>query len=220
MEITWHGHSCFRLIERGMAAIVTDPYDDSIGYPALKLKADVVTVSHDAPGHNNAAAVRAQRVITGPGEYEIGGVFVTGIATDGGSDEKDKKKKGAADAKRNTLYLIDFDGLTVCHLGDLDRVLTQAQIEALGSVDVALVPVGGGGGLASSQAAEVISLIEPSIVIPMHYKTSDVSLKLDPVGKFLKEMGLGTLKPEASLKLSKSDLPDETRVMLLDYRPG
>ncbi len=220
MELTWHGHSCFRMIERGMAAIVTDPYDDSIGYPALKLKADVVTVSHDAPGHNNVEAVKAQRAITGPGEYEIGGVFITGIATGGEKEEKEKKKRNGAAAKRNTLYLIDFDGLTICHLGDLDSVPTQAQIEALGSVNVALVPVGGGGGLNASQAAEVISLIEPSIVIPMHYKTGDVSLKLDPVSKFLKEMGLGTLKPEASLKLTHSDLPDETRVMLLDYRAG
>ena len=214
MELTWHGHSCFRMVERGMASIVTDPYADSIGYPPLRLKADVVTVSHDAPGHNNVDAVRAQRALTGPGEYEIGGVFITGIAT----GERDDKKK--PDLKRNTLYLFDFDGLTVCHLGDLDSVPTQAQIEALGSVNVALVPVGGGGGLNASQAAEVISLIEPSIVVPMHYKTPDASLKLDAVGKFLKEMGLGSLKPEASLKVSTSELPDETRVVLLDYKAG
>lgn len=213
MEIVWYGHSCFRMIERGMAAVVTDPYDESIGYGPLKLKADIVTVSHAAPGHNHVDAVKGdRRVITGPGEFEIGGVFVTGIATDG-----DKKKK-AAELKRNTLYLFDFDGLTVCHLGDLDHVPSQAQIEALGAVDVALVPVGGGGGLNASQAAEVVSLLEPSVVIPMHYKTDAVTLKLDPVAKFLKEMGLGAIKPEPSLKLSKSSLPDETRVVLLEHK--
>lgn len=213
MEIVWYGHSCFRMIERGMAAVVTDPYDESIGYGPLKLKADIVTVSHAAPGHNNVDAVKGdRRVIAGPGEFEIGGVFVTGIATDG-----DRKKK-AAEPKRNTLYLFDFDGLTVCHLGDLDHVPSQAQIEALGAVDVALVPVGGGGGLNAAQAAEVVSLLEPSVVIPMHYKTDAVTLKLDPVAKFLKEMGLGAIKPEPSLKLSKSSLPDETRVVLLDYK--
>jgi len=137
MEIVWYGHSCFRMIERGMAAVVTDPYDETIGYGPLKLKADIVTVSHAAPGHNNVDAVKGdRRVIAGPGEFEIGGVFVTGIATDG-----DRKKK-AAEPKRNTLYLFDFDGLTVCHLGDLDHVPSQAQIEALGAVDVALVPEG------------------------------------------------------------------------------
>jgi L-ascorbate metabolism protein UlaG (beta-lactamase superfamily) len=204
------------MIERGMASIVTDPYDDSIGYPALRLKADIVTVSHDAPGHNCLDAVKGEkRAITGPGEYEMGGVFITGISTGRGNGDKKKKADGA---KRNTLYLFDFDGLTVCHLGDLDHVPTQAQIEALGSVDVALVPVGGGGGLNAAQAAEVISLLEPSVVIPMHYKTSATTLKLDLVNKFLKEMGLGTVKAEPSLKLTKSSLPEETHVVLLEYR--
>jgi L-ascorbate metabolism protein UlaG (beta-lactamase superfamily) len=204
------------MIERGMASIVTDPYDDSIGYPALKLKADIVTVSHDAPGHNNLDAVKGdKRAVTGPGEYEIGGLFITGISTTHANGDRKKKSE---EAKRNTLYLCDFDGLTVCHLGDLDHVPTQAQIEALGSVDVALVPVGGGGGLNAAQAAEVISLLEPSIVIPMHYKTSATTLKLDSVSKFLKEMGLGAAKEEASLKLTKSSLPEETHVVLLDYK--
>ena len=215
MEITWHGHSCFRIIERGMAAVVTDPYDDSIGYPALRLKADIVTVSHAAPGHNNLDAVKGvQKTITGPGEYEIGGVFITGIAT---SRSNGEKKKGD-ESRRNTLYLFDFDGLTVCHLGDLDHVPTQSQIEALGAVHVALVPVGGGGGLNAAQAAEVISLLEPSLVIPMHYRTPAVSLNLDPVSKFLKEMGLSSAKEEASLKVTRSSLPEETHVVLLDYK--
>lgn len=214
MEIVWHGHSCFRLLERGMASVVTDPFDESIGYGPLKLKADIVTVSHDAPGHNNVDAVKGGNVhtLTGPGEYEIGGVFITGLSTD------HERKKKDADGRRNTLYVFDFDGLTVCHLGDLDHVPTQTQIEALGSVDVALIPVGGGGGLNAAQAAEVVSLLEPSVVIPMHYKTEAVSLKLDPVSKFLKEMGLGALKPEPALKLTKSSLPDETKVVLLDYK--
>jgi L-ascorbate metabolism protein UlaG (beta-lactamase superfamily) len=202
------------MIERGMASVVTDPYDDSIGYAPLKLKADIVTVSHNAPGHSNLDAVKGGSVhtITGPGEYEIGGVFITGLSTDG------ERKKKDADGKRNTLYVFDFDGLTVCHLGDLDHVPTQTQIEALGAVDVALIPVGGGGGLNAAQAAEVVSLLEPSVVIPMHYKTEAVSLKLDPVSKFLKEMGLGALKPEPAIKLTKSSLPDETKVVLLDYK--
>lgn len=213
MEITWYGHSCFRLMERGMAAVVTDPYDDSIGYPSLKLKADIVTISHDAPGHNNVDAVKGEkRALTSPGEYEIGGVFVTGIAT----DQLGRKRK--PEDRPNTLYLFDYEGLTVCHLGDLNHVPTQAQIEALGAVDVALVPVGAGGGLNSAQAAEVISLIEPSIVIPMHYQTEQVNLKLDPVSKFLKEMGLNTVRTEPSLKVSKSSLPEETHVILLEAK--
>ncbi len=214
MEITWFGHSCFRLMERGMAAVVTDPYDDSLGYPPLRLKADIVTVSHAAPGHANLDAVKGDpRAITGPGEYEIGGVFITGVPTG-----RDGDKKKAADSARNTVFLFDYDGFTVCHLGDLDHVPTQAQIEALGSVDIALVPVGGGGGLNAAQAAEVISLLEPGIVVPMHYRTDGGSRNLEPVSKFLKEMGLGAVKPEPLLKLSKSGVPEETRVVVLEAK--
>jgi L-ascorbate metabolism protein UlaG (beta-lactamase superfamily) len=85
MEITWYGLSCFRLTERGLASVVTDPYDSQVaGYDALKLRADIVTVSHDAPGHNYVAAVKgSSHLITGPGEFEIGGVFITGIQTNG-----------------------------------------------------------------------------------------------------------------------------------------
>lgn len=213
MEVTWYGHSCFRLSERGSASIVTDPYDKSIGYDVPRLKADIVTVSHEAPGHNHVEAVKGARSITGPGEFEIGGVFITGIAM---SHPGEKKKRD--EAKKNTLYLFDFDGLTVAHLGDLDHVPTQSQIEDLGTVSVLLVPVGGGGGLNAAQAAEVISLIEPSIVVPMHYKTPDTTLKLDPLGKFLKEMGLGTVKAEETLNVKKGGLPEETHVVVLNYK--
>jgi L-ascorbate metabolism protein UlaG (beta-lactamase superfamily) len=216
MEITWFGHSCFRLMERGLASVVTDPYDDSVGYPSLKLKADIVTVSHPAPGHSHVEAVKGEkRALTGPGEYEIGGVFITGIPT---GRDGDKKKGKGAETKTNTVYVFDYDGFTVCHLGDLDHVPTQSQIEALGAVDVALVPVGGGGGLNAAQAAEVISLIEPSLVVPMHYRTNNGSSSLDPVSKFLKEMGLSTAKTEPMLKVSKSALPDETHVILLEAK--
>ena len=116
------------------------------------------------------------------------------------------------------MFVFDYDGLTVCHLGDLDHVPTQAQIEALGAVNVALVPVGGGGGLNAAQAAEVISLLEPSIVVPMHYRTETGSLSLDPVSKFLKEMGLGVSAPESMLKVTRGSLPEETHVVLLEIK--
>lgn len=215
MDITWYGHSCFRLSERGLATIVTDPFDDSIGYHPLRLKADIVTVSHAARGHSNLEAVKEARPITGPGEYEIGGVFITGIAA---ARPGDKGRSGPG--TRNTVFVFDFDGLTVAHLGDLDHVPSESQIEELGNVAVALVPVGGGGGLNATQAAEVISLIEPSIVVPMHYKTNDTPLKLDPLSKFLKEMGLSTVKTEDSLSVKRGSLPDETHVVVLEYKRG
>jgi L-ascorbate metabolism protein UlaG (beta-lactamase superfamily) len=210
MELTWHGLSCFRMRERGMATVVTDPYSPDLGLPPLKLKADLVTVSHDAPGHNYARGIKGHRmVLTGPGEFEVGNVFVTGITM----ASQAKRKNGAGP---NTLYVFEFDGLTVAHLGDLSYVPTQSQIEDLGAVDVALVPVGGGGALAPGEAAEVISLIEPSIVIPMHYKTGSETVKLGVVSRFLSEMGISKLLPQPELKITKSALGDSTQVILLE----
>ena len=214
MEITWYGHSCFRLTERNFATVVTDPFDNkTIGYSSLKLRSDIVTVSHDAPGHNNTDAVKGtSHVIDGAGEFEIGGVFITGVQTDGA---RKKSKEQGAD---NTVFVFDYDGITVAHLGDLKQVPTQSEIELFGTVNVALVPVGGGGGLNAAKAAEVISLLEPNLVVPMHYSTPATKLSLDALNKFLKEMGLSKLDAQPSLKVTRSSLPSETHVVVLEYQ--
>ena len=213
MEINWYGHSCFRLTERTLATVVTDPFNHQVvGYDPLKIKADIVTVSHDAPGHNFVSVVKGtSHVIRGPGEFEIGGVFITGVQTDG-HIKKDTGKPS------NTLYVFDYEGLTIAHLGDLRQVPTQAEVEALGSVNVVLIPVGSGGGLNAAKAAEVVSLLEPNIVIPMHYATPATKLTLDLLDKFLKEMGLGIPETLPTLKVTANNLPEETRVVVLDYQ--
>lgn len=213
MEISWYGHSCFRLSDRGQAAVVCDPYDHrEVGYEALKLKADIVTVSHESPRHSYLGAVKGDPyVIRGPGEYEVGGVFVTGVRTD------TKRRKDTPD-KINTLYLITYGGINIIHLGDMLQVPSQAEVESLGPVHVALVPVGGNAGLNASRAVDAISLFEPNIVIPMHYATPETKLKMEPISKFLKEMGLSTVETIPSLKLiSPASLPEEMQVVVLDY---
>ncbi len=213
MEITWYGHSCFRISERGMASVVTDPYDhEEIGFSPLKLKSEIVTVSCDQPGHNYIKAVpKSAMVINGPGEYEIGGVFITGVQTNG------NKKK--SEEQHNTLYVYDFDNLTVVHMGEVTRVPSQAEIETLGTVNIALVPIGDYTSLNASKAAEVVSLLEPNIVIPMHYAVEGSKMKLDPLAKFLKEMGLTQLETMESFKAANaSALPEETKVVVLDIR--
>lgn len=213
MDITWYGHSCFRLSDRGVT-VVTDPPSDDMGYERPRIRADVVTISHEHPGHNNRIGFRGgPKFFGGPGEYEVKGVFITGIATyhDG--------RKGASRG-RNTVFLFEFDGVTICHLGDLGHVPTQAEVEALSSVDVLLIPVGGVNTIDPSKASEVISLIEPLLVVPMHYKTPVEKAKLQTVDKFLKEMGLDPMPLQLELKVTKSSLPEETQVVLLDYRRG
>lgn len=216
MEITWYGHSCFRLTERNYATVVTDPFDSKkVGYDALRLKSDIVTVSHDAPGHSNTDAVKGvSHIINGAGEFEIGGVFITGVQSDSGSSKKKSKEPSA----RNTIYVFDYDGITVAHLGDLTQTPTQSEIESLGTVNVVLVPVGGGNGLNAAKAAEVISLIEPNLVVPMHYSTPAAKVSLDSLNKFIKEMGLSKADTQPSLKVTRSGLPNETHVIVLDYQ--
>ena len=202
-------------MERSAAAIVTDPFGKSIGLEPPRLKADVVTVSHQAPGHNNLAIVKGARPITGPGEYEIGGAFITGVRTTASNAEE-----VANPPPENTAYVIEYESASVCHLGDLSAIPAQPQVEALGTVNVLLVPVGGGQGLNAAQAAEIISLIQPSIVVPMHYKSGKNKLKLDPLSRFLKEMGLGNVQPEPNLKVTKANLPEETQVVVLGPKGG
>lgn len=205
MEITWYGLSCFRIVERKHAAVVTDPYGNTIGLPELKLRADILTISHEAKGHSNLAAVSGTRqIIDGPGEYEIGGVFITGIAT-----------FRKVDNGRNVLYVFDMGGLSVAHLGDLQQVPEQKQIEALGQVNILLIPVGAGKSLNAAQAAELVSLLEPNIVVPMHYKIPGLKLDLDGVDRFLQEMGVTEPREEASLKVSAGQMPEETETVLL-----
>jgi L-ascorbate metabolism protein UlaG (beta-lactamase superfamily) len=210
MEITWLGHSCFKI--RGkQTTIITDPYSPDLGYSLGKLNASIVTVSHQHPEHSFTAGVGGDpRAITGPGEYEISNVLVIGVATF--HDEDRGKIRGA-----NTAYLIEIDEISVCHLGDLGHVLTDEQVEELGNVDVLLVPVGGVSTIDSQVAAEIVRQLEPKAVVPMHYKTPALSRKLEPVEAFLKEMGADNITPQAKLSLTKSSLPISPQVFLLEF---
>ena len=213
MEITWLGHSCFRLRGRE-AAVVTDPCAKSTGYSVGRLAADIVTVSHDHPGHNNVAAVTGSpRVVQGPGEFEIAGVLIMGIRTY--HDEEKGERLG-----KNIAYVLEVDDLRVCHLGDLGHVPTPEQVEELSGVDILLAPVGGNNTIAAAAAAETVSLLEPKLVLPMHYQTPAAKAQLDPLDRFLKEMGAPSALEERQAKLSitKSTLPHETKVLVLDYR--
>jgi len=210
MEITWYGQTCFRLNERGLAAVVTDPYPPDIGLTLPRSRADVVTASYDDPQCRYTSGVRGPfKLLDGPGEYEIGGVFITGIATF--ADGKRGKLRGL-----NTIFNFDFDGLTVCHLGRLGHVPTQSQVENLGTVNVLLVPVGGGGSLSPAQASEVISLFEPNLVIPMYYKVRGLQASLGTLGRFLKEMGLEKVDNQETLKVNATSLSEETQVVTLE----
>jgi L-ascorbate metabolism protein UlaG (beta-lactamase superfamily) len=210
MDITWLGHSCFK-IKGSRATVITDPYPPTLGYALGKPIAHVVTVSHQHPSHAYVQGIGGEpKLITGPGEYEVRDVLVIGVSTF--HDAVRGSKQG-----KNTAYLMEVDEVSVCHIGDLGHVLTASQVEGIEGVDVLLLPVGGGSTINASAAAEVVRQLEPKVVVPMHYKTKVVSGELEPVDNFLKEMGVIQIDPQPKLSLTKSSLPISMQVFLLDY---
>ncbi len=211
MEITWYGFACFRL-RSSQATLVTDPFARNMGYPLPRIRAGIVTVSHGHSDHNYVQAIRGEpKVVEGSGEYEIKGVFITGIASY--HDAHRGAQRGP-----NTIYLIEMEGMRICHLGDLGHMPEEDTLEALGDADILLIPVGGGPTIDGAQAAELVGLLNPKIVIPMHYQTEGLRFRLEPVDGFLREMGVEGAVPQASLRVTARTLPQETQVVILDYR--
>jgi len=211
MDITWYGQSCFRLKDRSVS-VVADPYAKAGGLKLPRLTADIVTISHDHADHNYAEGVKGDPfVINSAGEYEVKGLFITGMAM--WHDDKHGAERG-----RNTIYVYDFADARVCHLGDLGHAPTQTQVEEMGDVDVLLVPVGGHYTIDARQAVEVVSLIEPSIVIPMHYALPGMETPIEGVEAFLKEMGLRDPERLDAYAVTGKRFPEETQVVLLENR--
>lgn len=211
MDITWLGHSCFK-IKGKQATVITDPFSPSLGYPMSKTTADIVTVSHSHPGHSYTEGISGtHKIINGPGEYEVGGVLFIGLETF--HDSEKGKKSG-----KNTVYLMEVDEISICHLGDLGHTLNAEQLEEMGKVDILLAPVGGLSTINASGAAEAVRQFEPRIVIPMHYKTPAIKWELDPVDRFLKEMGANEVAPQPKLTVTRANLLEGTKVVVLAYQ--
>jgi L-ascorbate metabolism protein UlaG (beta-lactamase superfamily) len=213
MDLTWLGHACVRL--RGKEGVVLmDPCARSTGYTLGKQAADIVTASRRDPEHAFTEIVTSEhRLLDAPGEYEIQGILLTGVQTD--HPKKDAARNGA---ERTIAFVVQIDDLRVCHLGDLSHTPDQALIEELSDIDVLLTPVGGHGALDAAGAAEVISLLQPRIVVPMRYRTDSSSGDLDPLEPFFKQLGRPAPEPVARLSVTRSNLPDETQIAVLDYR--
>ncbi len=210
-EISWLGHSCFRVRARE-ATLVTDPYNRKLGFDFGNPRADIVTVSRPGEKYSFLEAVKGEpKVLSGPGEYEVNGVFITGIGTY--ADDKQGKVRG-----KNTVYIFEVEGMVICHLGAIGHVPTAEQREQMSNIDVLLIPVGSNPTINASQASDVISTIEPHIVIPMHYRTDILDPDLDGLEKFAKEMGISDITAQERLNLKPSDLPEGTKVVILDYK--
>lgn len=219
MEITYFGHSCFKIKTKELTLIV-DPFDpEKLGIKLPKLEGDAVLITHDHFDHNYKKGVSGYRLLVdGPGEYELSGVKIMGIPTKHGGDDADAAKGGMAQS--NTMYYIEAeDGVSVLHCGDLGHTLDDATLEKFGEVTALLIPVGGVYTIDAEKASKVISSIEPAFVVPMHYKMNGSKIgDIATLEKFLDEMGLenGAVKRSNILKISSADNEAETQVIVLE----
>jgi L-ascorbate metabolism protein UlaG (beta-lactamase superfamily) len=209
-DIRWYGHNCFRIRARE-GTIVTDPLDRKTGYSiGSRLSTDIVTVSHDHPGHTNLKAIKDDyALIDSPGEYEIHEIFVYGHRS-----FHDANK--GADHGYNTIYVIEAENMRIAHLGDLGHDLTPDLTDAIDNIDVLLIPVGGGEGIISPEtAAKIVGHIEPDIVIPMQYATGRGDKDLAPVDTFAKHLGMDLPEAIDKITFKPSDLVNAMSLVVL-----
>ncbi|MDO8664443.1 MAG: MBL fold metallo-hydrolase [Candidatus Liptonbacteria bacterium] len=217
MVITYYGLSCFK-IQSGDTVLAIDPYSKESGLVPPRFEAHAVLSTHDHDNHNNIEALASKEEdegafkITGPGEYEVRGITVRGIASF--HDSKGGKVKG-----KNTIYVIEMEGMRLVHMGDYGEKELRSEVqEALGTPDILFIPVGGeaGGTIDAEDAAKLLNQVEPRIIIPMHYKIVGLKDKLDGVEVFMKEMG-EKAEPEEKFTIKKKDLPsaEQSKIVIL-----
>lgn len=215
MDITYLGHSSFRLKAKE-AAVVTDPFDSKmVGLKYSGVEGDIVTISHNHEDHNQAGSVTgARKVIDGPGEYEVMGVSFIGLRSF--HDTKNGEERG-----ENTIFVIEADGLRLVHLGDLGHPLSQELIEDIGDIDILMVPVGGEYTIGPKEAGDIVRELQPKIILPMHYQTPGLKpetfSKLSGVEPFLKEVGL-SVENLPKLSIKKEELLEEQKVVVLEKK--
>ena len=218
MNIIWYGQSCFQISssqgKNNHVSIIIDPFGGDIGLKLpRKLEADIVLVSHDHFDHNNIKAVSGSPlIIEGPGEYDARGVFIQGIS--GYHDNSQGAERGNV-----TIYIIEAEGMRICHLGDLgQKELSSDQLEKIGEVDILIIPVGGVYTIDADEAIKIMAQVEPKITIPMHYQIPKLKIKLGGIDKFLKALGMKSLEPLPKLSIKKKDISsEEAKIIVLQH---
>jgi len=214
MEITYLGHSSFK-IKGKKTTLITDPFDSTAtGLKFPKSEAGIVTVSHDHPDHNATSQVGGNPfIVNGPGEYEVQGVGIIGIPSF--HDGEHGKLRG-----KNTIFHIEVDGVHILHLGDLGEMITDKEIEEAGKVDILFIPVGGHYTITAKEAVSIIKELEPLVVIPMHYNRSGLDQKvygeLTPISTFLQLMGKEDAVPVSKFSITKDKLPEQMELVVLE----
>lgn len=211
MKIRYFGHSCFKITLDSGIRIVTDPFDQTVGYPLPDTEADIVTSSHSHFDHNYFKAVRGDfKIVNAPGQHDIDGVHIKGISTF--HDDEHGAKRG-----KNIVFVINADNIKVCHAGDLGHILTDDMLKEIGDIDVLMIPVGGYYTIDDRQAVKVIEQLKPKLTIAMHYRTSNVNLPIETVDNFLRMAG-GQKIQSNEIEIKKDDLEGKSEVIALNYK--
>lgn len=211
MDIHWYGQACFKIKGKN-TTIVIDPFDpEMVGLKLPKdLSGELLLVTHDHKDHAYIEGVNGEpQLIKGPGEYESHGIAIVGVQTY--HDTENGAQRG-----KNTVYNLHIDGVNIVHLGDLGHTLTDEQVQEIGSTDILMIPVGGNYTIDAKLASEVVSQLEPRVIIPMHYKLEGLKVEVGELAPFLKEMAVDENTPsQPKLAITKDKLPDEPQVIVL-----
>lgn len=207
MQIIWRGQFCFQITtQRGknnLVNVLIDPFDETTGLRVPRMEADILLISHNQDDHNNIKAIQGNPfLISGPGEYEIKEIFIQGIES----------------TNSNAIYIIEAEGMRICHLGNLSQnKLDPEQLDKIGDIDILMLPIGGVYTISTEEAIKIMSQIEPKITIPMHYQIPKLKIKLDSLDKFLKTMGIKKIEPLPKLSIKKKDFSgEEVKIIVLN----
>lgn len=211
MKIEWLGHACFLVTTAQGTRIVTDPFDEKVGYSLPQVNADIVTISHHHFDHDAVHVLPGQpQIIEGTGNQQAIDILFHGIASF--HDQEQGAKRGP-----NTIFTFELEGIRLAHLGDLGHLLGEEQLKKLGRIDVLFIPVGGFYTIDANEARQVVEQIKPRLVLPMHYKYDDsIQLPIAPVQNFL-EFYTG-VRHENALEISTSSLPENMEVVVLNLK--
>ncbi|HCW03067.1 MAG TPA: MBL fold metallo-hydrolase [Clostridium sp.] len=182
MKITWFGHSCFLLQDSGGPKLLTDPFDKTLGYALPNESVDVVTISHNHFDHNNSHNLPGiPTIVDTVGNHQVGNIKIKGLHSF--HDREYGAKRGA-----NIIFVIEMNGFTICHLGDLGHLLDERTLNDIGAVDILMIPIGGNYTIDAEEASMVAKTIKSHIVFPMHYKTPLTLIPLEGAENFIIKM--------------------------------
>lgn len=214
MLIRWLGHASFLLEAADGTKVITDPYESGaygggIMHTSIDIQPDIVTVSHDHADHGYVEGVPGNfEVVRTPGEKTIKGIEIKGIGCF--HDLEHGALRGT-----NVMYVITVDGFRIAHLGDLGHELAECELEAMGQIDVLLIPVGGYYTIDAEQATRAVEQINPKLVIPMHFKNEKINLTIGPVDDFLKGKQNVRMPDASQIEVTKDSLPADSETVVL-----